>query len=143
MNSAKASGSGSPLFCPVKRAVPVAMVPTTAASSTACFEFCAAAPAGASCRRSHGKHETVHRRFGRWADKGGWEKGLAALIQDPSNDYVMLNASRPPRRISPSPFLQWSRVPKSPVTPSQTANSVDDLRLQWGRVPKSPVTASA
>ena len=41
----------------------------------------------------YGKHKGVHRRFGRWADKGVWEKVCAALIKDPSNDYVMLDAS--------------------------------------------------
>ena len=41
----------------------------------------------------YGKYKTVHRRFGRWADKGVWEKVFAALIADPSNDYVMLDAS--------------------------------------------------
>ena len=41
----------------------------------------------------YGKYKTVHRRFGRWADKGVWEKVFTVLIKDPSNDYVMLDAS--------------------------------------------------
>ena len=41
----------------------------------------------------YGKYKTVHRRFGRWSDAGVWEKVFAALIKDPSNDYVMLDAS--------------------------------------------------
>lgn len=41
----------------------------------------------------YGKFKSVHRRFGRWADAGVWEKVFAALIKDPSNDYVMLDAS--------------------------------------------------
>ena len=41
----------------------------------------------------YGKYKTVHRRFGRWADAGVWEKVFKALLADPSNDYVMLDAS--------------------------------------------------
>ena len=41
----------------------------------------------------YGKYKTVPRRFGRWAEAGVWEKVFPALLKDPSNDYVMLDAS--------------------------------------------------
>ena len=41
----------------------------------------------------YGKYKTVHRRFSRWAHAGVWEKVFAALLKDPSNDHVMLDAS--------------------------------------------------
>lgn len=41
----------------------------------------------------YGKDKSVHKRFSRWAHAGVWEKVFAALIANPSNDYVMLDAS--------------------------------------------------
>jgi hypothetical protein len=33
------------------------------------------------------------KRFGRWADKGVWERIFADLIDDPDNAYVMLDTT--------------------------------------------------
>ena len=41
----------------------------------------------------YGKYKTVHKRFGRWADTGVWEKIFKHLIDDPDNDYVMLDTT--------------------------------------------------
>jgi transposase len=37
--------------------------------------------------------KTIHKRFGRWADKGVWERIFSHLIDDPDNDYVMLDTT--------------------------------------------------
>ena len=41
----------------------------------------------------YGKHKSVHKRFTRWAKSGVWERVFAALIHDPRNEYVMLDAT--------------------------------------------------
>lgn len=41
----------------------------------------------------YGKWKSVHKHFGRWAAKGVWERIFADLIDDPDNDYVMLNTT--------------------------------------------------
>lgn len=41
----------------------------------------------------YGKYKTVHKRFGRWADAGVWEQIFKRLIDDPDNDYVMLDTT--------------------------------------------------
>ena len=41
----------------------------------------------------YGKHKSVHKRFARWAKKGVWERIFAELIDDPKNEYVMLDAT--------------------------------------------------
>ena len=41
----------------------------------------------------YGKYKTVHKRFTRWARAGVWEKVFDHLIDDPDNDYVMLDSS--------------------------------------------------
>ncbi len=41
----------------------------------------------------YGKYKTIHKRFGRWADNGVWERTFSHLIDDPDNDYVMLDTT--------------------------------------------------
>ena len=46
----------------------------------------------------YGKWKTLHQRFRRWSKAGVWERIFADLIDDPDNDYVMLDSTlvRPP-----------------------------------------------
>ena len=41
----------------------------------------------------YGKYKTVHKRFSRWAKAGVWERVFTHLIDDPDNDYVMLDST--------------------------------------------------
>ena len=41
----------------------------------------------------YGKYKTIHKRFGRWAEAGVWERVFKHLIDDPDNDYVMLDTT--------------------------------------------------
>lgn len=41
----------------------------------------------------YGKYKTVHKRFTRWARSGVWEKVFAHLIDDPDNNYLMLDST--------------------------------------------------
>lgn len=41
----------------------------------------------------YGAHKSVHKRFTRWAAKGIWEQVFQTLIQDRSNEYLMIDSS--------------------------------------------------
>jgi transposase len=41
----------------------------------------------------YGKWKSVHTRFSRWANKGVWERVFKALIDDPRNEYLMLDTT--------------------------------------------------
>jgi transposase len=41
----------------------------------------------------YGKWKSLHKRFSRWAKAGVWERVFEALIDDPNNDYLMLDTT--------------------------------------------------
>jgi len=41
----------------------------------------------------YGKWKTLHKRFSRWAKAGVWERVFEHLIDDPDNDYLMLDST--------------------------------------------------
>ena len=40
-----------------------------------------------------GDWKNIHRRFSRWAEKCVWEALFKALIEDPDNEYAMIDAT--------------------------------------------------
>ena len=41
----------------------------------------------------YGKWKSLHKRFSRWARGGVWERVFEALIDDPENEYLMLDTT--------------------------------------------------
>jgi transposase len=41
----------------------------------------------------YGKWKSLHKRFCRWAEAGVWERVFKALIDDPKNEYLMLDTT--------------------------------------------------
>jgi len=41
----------------------------------------------------YGKWKSLHKRFSRWAKAGVWERVFEALIDDPDNEYLMLDST--------------------------------------------------
>ena len=41
----------------------------------------------------YGACKSMHKRFTRWAARGIWERVLQSLIQDRSNEYLMIGSS--------------------------------------------------
>jgi len=45
------------------------------------------------CRQTMGAGSNTHRRFLRWRDKGVREKRLGVLINEPDDEWLMIDAS--------------------------------------------------
>ncbi len=82
-NSAKLGGSASPTFCPARQVIPVATPPTTACSSMACCGSCAAAHAGATCRRALVRPRACTSGFVAGRTKAGGRRCLCFVAQRP------------------------------------------------------------
>ena len=41
----------------------------------------------------YGKWKSLHKRFSRWSRGGVWERVFEALIDDPKNEYLMLDTT--------------------------------------------------
>jgi transposase len=41
----------------------------------------------------YGNWKSLHKRFSRWAQKGVWEAVFRELLNDPKNDYVMIDST--------------------------------------------------
>ena len=53
----------------------------------------ASGPGRSDLPTRYGACKSVHKRFTRWAAKGIWERVLQSLIQDRSNEYLMIDSS--------------------------------------------------
>jgi transposase len=52
--------------------------------------FCVREPIGAALPERYGKWKRLHKRFSRWA-KAGVREVFEALVDDPGNEYLMLD----------------------------------------------------
>ena len=43
--------------------------------------------------KEYGNWKSAHKRFTRWAQAGIWEKIFAATVDDPGNQYVMIDST--------------------------------------------------
>jgi transposase len=41
----------------------------------------------------YGKSKSVHKRFGRWAESGVWDKVFHELVADRKNQYLMIDST--------------------------------------------------
>ena len=66
---------------------------TISSLSMQCSECCAQARRGTICPPDYGDWKTTHQRFCRWRDLGVWEFVLERLLDEPDDEWLMIDAS--------------------------------------------------